>query len=225
MMTKRLSFGPWAAAGLLAVTVCASLPGGPDRVMKAETPELELRVEVLSKKQVRRTFVSGIHQDYLLARVTVVPKGGGSVEVSRQDFSLAVEGSTTRLGAEDPARVAAAIHGQQQDRHQVTVTPTGEVGYYSGPDPTRPGDPTSRKSGVYTRVGAGVGVSRGPGLTSEDRGVMELELSEKSLPEGETSAPVAGHLYFLSPSKNAKRLQLIYQPASGPELILSFQRP
>jgi hypothetical protein len=59
---------------------------------------------------------------------------------------------------------------------------------------------------VYKQVGVGVGIGGGSqsGSTDKDRAAMETELSEKGLPEGAASAPVAGYVYFpVTRKKNA----------------------
>jgi hypothetical protein len=99
----------------------------------------------------------------------------------------------------------------QSDR-DVVVSPSVEVGYESGGyyDPA-----TGRRSGggVYTGAGVGVGVGgrgNGPASTDRDRYVMQLELTEKGLPEGSASKPVAGYLYFQLASKKKATRQLEY---------------
>jgi hypothetical protein len=48
---------------------------------------------------------------------------------------------------------------------------------------------------------------------------MELELREKGLPEGETSSPVAGYLYFSQLKKKNTKYQLEYV-VNGEKVIL-----
>jgi len=70
----------------------------------------------------------------------------------------------------------------------------------------------------------GVGIDNSgdqPGSTEADRKTMELELSEKGLPEGTASAPVAGHLYFSIAKKKNAQYQLEYT-VDGKEVILSL---
>lgn len=51
---------------------------------------------------------------------------------------------------------------------------------------------------------------------------MERELTQKALPEGKVSAPVAGYLYFANPKpvKNAK-YRLVYAGKDEP-IVLRF---
>jgi hypothetical protein len=71
-------------------------------------------------------------------------------------------------------------------------------------------------------VGVGIG-SRGdqPGSSEKDRSVMETELSEKGLPEGTASAPVAGYLYFSIPRNKKVAYQLEYM-LNGEKVLLTL---
>jgi hypothetical protein len=93
----------------------------------------------------------------------------------------------------------------------VGVHPVGEVhvGYKSGTDP-RTGQ---RVHGVDAEGGVGVGgdPAATQASTDGDRNVLELELTEKTLPEDTVSAPLAGYLYFsLSKDNNKAAHQLEY---------------
>jgi hypothetical protein len=70
-------------------------------------------------------------------------------------------------------------------------------------------------------VGVGVGGQRPPqpGSTEADRRTMELELSEKGLPEGNTASPVSGYLYFTVPKKKNVKYQLEYM-LNGNKVVL-----
>ncbi|MCP5113527.1 MAG: hypothetical protein GY953_22055, partial [bacterium] len=101
-----------------------------------------------------------------------------------------------------PEAIAAGLQRQDQptDR-EVTIHPTVGVGYESGDryDPTY----GRRRGGWTTSVGVGVGVGNAPPVASTpaDHETMEIELHEKGLPEGVTTKPVAGYLYFPAPKR------------------------
>lgn len=104
------------------------------------------------------------------------------------------------------------------------VAPSGSDGYESGTyiDPVT-GQPI-HVHGVSTSVGGGVitGNTVPPDAADHDREVMERELSEKALPEGKVSVPVAGYLYFpITKSKKGAKYQLVYSGEAEP-LILSL---
>jgi hypothetical protein len=81
---------------------------------------------------------------------------------------------------------------------------------------------TPQGRGVYktTEVGVGVG-GNGPGSSDKDRAVMETELSEKGLPEGSASSPIAGCLYFIYRKVNKAIYQLQYL-VNGQKVLLTL---
>src|SRR5262249_10483131 len=96
--------------------------------------------------------------------------------------------------------------------HDVVISPTAGVGYERGGIDPVTGQP--RRGGVTTTTGVGVGIggpqAPKPGSSDADRRTMELELRGKGLPEGNTSAPVSGDLYFSLQKKKSARYQLQY---------------
>jgi hypothetical protein len=107
----------------------------------------------------------------------------------------------------------------------VAVYPTAAVGYESGGIDPVTGQRRGR--GVYTSTGVGVGVGGpqppAPGSTERDRRTMELELSEKGLPEGNAAAPVSGYLYFvLSSGKNKKAPHQLEYMLNGEKITLQL---
>ena len=79
--------------------------------------------------------------------------------------------------------------------------------------------------GVYTSTGVGVGVGTrgGPARTERDREVMELELTEKGLPEGSTKKPVAGYLYFPLPEKKKSDAYQLECTLGGVKSVLALK--
>ena len=95
------------------------------------------------------------------------------------------------------------------------------MGYESGIDPLT----GQRVHGVVYGVGAGVvveGAEPGPASSERDRDVMELELTEKSLPEDMASAPVAGYLYFSIPKDNKKAGHQLEYTLNGQKVLLKL---
>ena len=92
-------------------------------------------------------------------------------------------------------------------------------------------DPTTgtyrRQGGIYTSTGVMVGIEPSAGSNPKNEETMALELTEKGLPGGSFSQPVAGHLYFHVDSKVAKdskiRFALVGELA-GEEVILELKR-
>lgn len=94
----------------------------------------------------------------------------------------------------------------------MTVSPSYGVTYQSG----RGYDPVTGTTGggVTQTTGVMVGIGNpgpNPASTDKDRSAMEAELSEKGLPEGTASAPVAGYVDFPVSSKKRNAVQLEYK--------------
>src|SRR5205807_4159509 len=153
----------------------------------------------------------------LIVEVALYPPKDSTVSVSLNDFVLRVTGTEIATKPSGAKVLAAKLQKQATSPHDrdVTVSPTVGVGYDSGGyyDPVTG---QRRGGGVYTSTGVGVGVGAGgsrpqPGSTDVDRNTMELELSEKSLPEGNSGAPVAGYLYFSLPRTKDKKATVTHQ--------------
>lgn len=118
--------------------------------------------------------------------------------------------------------LAAQLQKKNESTKDVAASPEVHVGYESGIDPIT----GQRVHGIDYGVGVGVGVGRGPGMppasTDCDRDVMELELSEKGLPEGVASAPVAGYLYFSLPNDSKKASRQLEYTLNGESVSLKL---
>jgi len=179
--------------------------------------------KMLTSSEARKIFVSDVSRCCVVVEVAVYPRKNKALEVSLNDIVLEVKGTDAATRPSTPKVVAASLQQKAQDEHDVTVSPSVGVGYSSG-TVYDPAYGSTRGSGVYTTAGVGVGVDRGtdPGSTSQDRAAMETELSEKGLPEGGASSPVAGYLYFaLRPNKKATyQLQYLLE---GQQVLLTLK--
>ena len=119
--------------------------------------------------------------------------------------------------------VAATLQKKAANTRDVTVYPSVGVGYGNGG--YDPATGTRAPGGTYTQVGVGVGIGGGQqsGATDKDLSAMETELSEKGLPEGTASAPVAGYVYFPISRKKGAALQLTYT-VNGQKVVLNLPR-
>jgi len=157
---------------------------------------------LLTAEQIRRVFATELNRNYLVVEVALFPGSGAPIEVSRMNFALRAAGGDAASKPSNPRAVAAMTQQRSNEGRDLTVYPQVGIGYESG----RTYDPVTgqerRGGGVYTSAGVGVGVGpRESASTDKDREVMELELTEKGLPEGAASRPVAGYLYFPYPEK------------------------
>lgn len=202
LTTLVLSVFAWAAPKGTAPHSSAS-----DYPAHAQQDGISLGAKLLTSTEVRKTFVSDLNQCCVVVELAAFPKPGQTLAVSLDDITLRVVGKDTAARPSTATVISAALQKDAQGQRDVTVAPVVTVGYQSGTtyDPTTG---TVRGGGVYTGAGVGVGVGQRdnqPGASEKDRSVMETELREKGLPEGDANNPVAGYVYFQIPkSKNAK---------------------
>ena len=216
-MTRRT----WVVPGTLVLVVVAwAAPKGTvPRSSAAEYPVhaqqdgIDVGARLLKPSEVRKTFVSDLNRCCVVVELAVFPNAEKHFMVSANDLTLRVAGREKITKASSATVVSAALQKDAEQQRDVSVVPTVNVGYQSG-SVYDPATGTVRGGGVYTGAGVGVGVGqRGnqPGASETDRSVMETELTEKGLQEGESASPVAGYIYFqISRSKDAK-YQLHYK--------------
>ncbi len=178
---------------------------------------------LLSPEQARRAFASDVARRCVVVEVGIYPGGGKPLEVALGDFTLRLAGTETAVKPSSAKTLAAVLQKTAPSQRDITVYPSVEVGYESGPRTYDPVTGERRGGGLRTSAGVGVGVGDSrPASTDRDRDTMELELGEKGLPEGVTSAPVAGYLYFALPSHSRRKnaaYQLEYK-LGGSQLVL-----
>ena len=144
-----------------------------------------------------------VSSGYTVLEIAVYPDGGKELNVSSDDFSMTIAASRDVARAETPQMVASSIDSDKRmdpPRIPAPVQVHGEetIGVTTGGrDPA-----TGRRypSSVYTESGVAVGVGEprypdpGPGR-APPQSVYD-KLQQKALPEGRTTKPVAGYLYF-----------------------------
>ncbi len=168
-------------------------------------------VVTLSPEQARKQFVSDVNHCCVVVEIALYPDKEGKLDVSLNDLALRHSGGQ---GGEKPASakvVASKLQKQALSTRDITVVPSVGVGYGNGG--YDPATGTRAPSGTYKQVGVGVGIGSGgsqSGSSDKDRAAMETELSEKGLPEGVASAPVAGYVYFPVVRKKNAKLTLEY---------------
>ena len=224
---------------LLAVLVYADTPRGTvPRATADKYPAHAVRDNVsvgavlLTAEQTRKTFASDLDRCCLVVEVALYPQNSSPVKISWNDFVLRISSTDIASRPSTPELLAAKLQKKAEppskSGHDVVVYPSAGVGYETGGH-----DPVTgqrRPGGVYTTTGVGVGIGSpqqqppAPGSTDRDRRTMELELSEKSLPEGNADAAVSGYLYFSIPGKKDKKVthQLEYM-LNGEKVVLPLQ--
>lgn len=191
-----------------------------------EADTVSIGAKLLTSNEVRKTFVSDLNHCCVVVELAVFPQSGKSFEVSADDISLRIAGTETAAKPASAKVISASLQKNARQERDITVSPVSSIGYESGPvyDPAT--GTVRRGGGVYTSTGVGVGIGgRGnqPGASDKDRSVMETELSEKGLPEGAVTTPVAGCVYFqLSPKGKNTKYQLQYT-VNGKQMTLALR--
>jgi hypothetical protein len=158
----------------------------------------------------------------VVIELAVFPQNGKPFSVSLNDISVRIDGAQTADKPVSATVVSAALQKKANHDHDITISPVTEVGYETGgyDDPTRVGD---RSHGVYTAAGVGIGIGKSSGASDQDRSDMKTELSEKGLPEGSITAPVAGFVYFEIPPKNKNTHYQMKYAVNGTSITLALQ--
>jgi hypothetical protein len=185
---------------LAAAPVIASGPRGT--VPKAAANRYPSHAEKGGVSVGAALLTSEVNRCCLVVEVAFYPPKDKPQAVSLDDFSARVTGAETAVKPSSAKVVAASIQKSAESQRDITVSPSVGVARTSG---------TYGGHGTYTEVGVAVAVSEPgshSGSSERDRDTMLTELSEKGLPEGTASAPVAGYLYFALTKKKDTPLQL-----------------
>lgn len=145
---------------------------------------------------------------YMVLQITVTPKGEKPLNVQDTDFQIFCEGDGDRSQPQSAAEIAAA-DSMVLKRGEAGIGSLGEapgtkwsgVGFGGG---------TSRKKKDGDDSGPSTTMKKGTGNAP-----LKSLLSEKALPEKETTQPVSGLLYFPLEKKKIKDLVLFYNTPNG----------
>ena len=181
----------------------------------AEQGGINIGAKLLTSAEVRKMFAADLNRCCVVVEFAIFPDASKAVPVSLDDIILRLSGSETSTKASGPALISAALKKSPGQQRDVSVHGETGVGFEIGP----------YERGTYKESGVGVGVDPHddqPRASDKVRPVIETELREKGLPEGESSKPVAGYVYFqVSPKKNTK-YQLQYT-VNGSQMNLNLQ--
>jgi hypothetical protein len=192
----------------------------------AEQDGVGVGAKLLSRDQARKAFVSDVNDCCLVVDIALYPRKDKALEVSLNDLTLRQIGSETAAKPSSAKLIAASLQKSSRAKRDISVYPSTEIGYGSGPTYDPNTGTQQRGGGVYTRTGVGVGIgSPGAGATDKDRSTMETELSEKGLPEGSAAAPVAGYVYFPIHSTKKKVSYVLSYVLNGNKVVLALPQP
>ena len=218
-MSSRSSVPVLAAILTLALGYAGD--GIPPRGAAADYPAhqaldgLSIGAACVSTVNAKQIFGENLDRDgYIAFEIGVFPQEGQQADVSSAGFRL--RSGPDMLRAMSPADVAHAVYPEKPASStkvpgNVRVTDTEVIGYESGPV----------HRGVYTASRTDVGVGRNPNEPpppppSATPASFREHLESQALPEGYTSRPVGGYIYFRKPTKDKKAAyELTYMGKSG----------
>ena len=197
--------------------------GSADKYKKhGSQGNVSIGAELLTRKEVSKEFAADLNSCCVVVQIAVFPDEKSLLTLSRDDFSLTVQGTDVPVRPQSATVVSAKL--SKDDHHGVTTAATVGVGVELGTytDPVS-GQPVHvRGISTSASVGVGIGGSMPPSAAERAREAIERELADKSLPEAKISVPVSGYLYFSLPKqKKPVKYQLEYT-IGDQKLILSL---
>ena len=204
-----------AIAGCLLI---CSVPGFADKKayneISADTVSLNGKL-YMGAEAVKQLLGYDLGGHYMVLQITVTPKGDKPLNVQDSDFQMFCEGDGDRSQPQTAAEIAAA-DSMVLKRGQSGIGSLGEEGgtKWSG---VGFGGGSAKKKKDGDDAGPSTKMQKG---TKDDK--LKTVLTEKALPEKETTQPVSGLLYFPLEKKKLKDLVLFYNTPNG-KLRLYFK--
>jgi hypothetical protein len=208
-MRPTLSFRLALAGNLMTSAVIAGTGLSP----RADTAQYDVHqtvnsgaigAAILSPEKVTKIFAADVRKRYVVVEVGVFPENGNAIDLTLIDFALKTPDDRSFPAA--PAEVA--WHGKRPPSPSVSspgVNVVAEAGVGYG---TRTNPATGRTDkGLATWAGAEVDNAPRPNPPANSAGdtyALEGRLRSSELPEGRTTQPVAGYLYFPAARTKAK---------------------
>lgn len=206
----------FAAIAPLLSSAAALAADPPRPAVSAKTADLELSARLILERDAQlRAVGSHLNRQYVIVELTVTPRGGYPLVLSRDDFLLRSERDNERGTADSPERIAGAavlVLGSSRSGPGFH-TESGDPIYVGGLPGTA--DPPRRVGAVENTFGAGGGGETRLSSSQTRQTPLLDKLREKELPLGETRKPVSGYLYFpVDPQQKLKNFHLHYK---GPQ--------
>lgn len=214
------------------VCACAQVVPGPAAAhypAHGERDGVSVGARLLTPDQAQRAIAFDLKRCCLIVEVAVYPSKQKPIAILSETFSLRVVGTDKTIKPASSRFVASILRNSDQSPHD--PAPHGSVGV--GYETTSGRDPYGNRqsvSGVTTDAQVAVGgpaIDQPPLPSDQDRMALELELSNKSLPEGSTTVPVAGYLYFPLPARKQKNKSgyQLESTLTGEKLTLTLSQP
>jgi hypothetical protein len=168
-----------------------------------------------SPAEVRKAFSFYVSGSCLVIEVALYPQKDKERNVSLADFSLDLAGMDTGVKPSPATAIAAKLPQQSKSPDEVVVTHSAEVGVFVGKDGLHSGH-------IEAEVGVDVIDGKPIPVSERDRAVAEAELTDRGLPEGKVSSPVAGYLYFPIVLKKKQSVLRLEYEENGIKVVLHF---
>ena len=168
----------------------------------------------------RYLLLKDLRNGYVVVDAGVFPAAGRAT-VHRDQFALVADDGTA-ISPVDPAAIVAPsrslmtslpnLHGEAD----IGISIGNSDPYYG-----RPGSTGGRRTTRSTSVSVGTGGPRSSPIPVDDE-LASQELAGKALPEGATTDPVAGYLYFPTPKRKKKALYTLEHTFQGATVSLEL---
>jgi hypothetical protein len=235
VQTVKRIFPLFLASAAVAVVVFASgSPGIRPRAIATDYPSHEstslatLGAAVIPPSEAKKILGVDLNAaGYVVIEVGVFPDPGKDVDLSPSDFTLVTDPNAIGARPVDDEAIAATVDRKQSPSRtprspgDVYTSAGATIGHGTWTDPNTGRRVGTTVTGVETGVGVGAPPPAAcpgagycddrypapfpPSSSGPNRGQIEQELWQQSLPDGTVHNPVAGYLYFPKPSGKAKK--------------------
>lgn len=211
----------WLAIALVSATLLAS--DSPQGIVPranadkyeahATVNELAIGASLLSSSDAHKITSSDLNKCCVVVEVAIYPPKDGNADVSLSDFGLRTSGHDDTIRPSSVEVIAGKLQSQPSaPGPDYDASTNSSVSYGTGTDPATGRRVTTRT--VSNGAGVGFGVGGDPNAKASpgeiERHNKELELRARAVPEGSTTAPVAGYLYFAAIKKKGVKYELEY---------------
>ncbi len=214
----------------VTLSLAAALGGAPDKAPPAGRASND-NVEIVAraypdKDSIRRLLGAAMVEGVLVIELTLTPKGGQPLAITRDDFTLRSDRDGQKAQPFAPSQIAG------RGALVVSTAPGGGgvMGDESGPiwgGGPGTGERPRRLGGEGASMGntsqSGVAAAVDSGGREKDNPLLEILKKRVFAESTESAAPVSGLLYFpLEGKHKPKDLELTYRGAAG-KLTLRFK--
>jgi hypothetical protein len=164
---------------------------------------VSIGAELLTRQEVAKEFAADMNRCCLVVQVAVYPEKDELLNVSPDDFTLIVEGTSAPIKPQSATVFSAELEKEDGSNGRVTKVASADVAYETATTIDPATNQKVHTHSVAASADVPVGVDNGgpAPIAESDREVIERELTEKGLPETKVAIPVSGYLYFALPKQ------------------------